>query len=509
MKHFTYSLLFILSSLITVGCQKDYEERLKDLETRVSRLEDICDQMNANISALQAIVTAQQNQITISKVEQLSDGYIIHFSDGTAATIKNGKDGVNGQGGEIPLISVKQDVDGIYYWTLDGEWLRDENGNKVRAQGNTGDKGEHGETGATGITPQLKIEDNYWFVSYDYGETWSQLGKATGEDGKDGADSIFKSVTEDDGNVYFTMADDTVITIPKGDNNDFAISFDTTEIIVINGGETKTIAYKITGATENTIVKAIAQDGWKAKINKTSISDGSVEITAPEQLVNSEILVFANDGSYRTVMTVIRCSEKMVLIVPDTTFDIGIEGGTEEVTLTTNLDYSVDIPENAESWIALIETRATRDETLVFNISANEGPSRFATVSLKNEYEETVQTIVFRQAGSGTEVHVETKGGLEAALAGYDYANIESLKITGVLNDIDFLFIRNQMPDLRHLDLAEVGITALPEKVFNNSENVTDIILPNALTLISAEMFRESRLESVTISANVEITIVR
>lgn len=505
MKSFIYSLLFILSSLITVGCQKDYEERLKDLENRVSRLEDICDQMNANISALRTIVTAQQNQITISKVEQLSDGYIIHFSDGTFATIKNGKDGVNGQGGEIPLISVKQDVDGIYYWTLDGEWLRDENGNKVRAQGNTGDKGEQGETGATGITPQLKIEDNYWFVSYNYGKTWSQLGKATGEDGKDGANNIFKSVTEDDGNVYFTMTDDTVITIPKGDNNDFAISFDTTEITVINGGERKTIAYKITGATENTVVKAIAQDGWKVKINKTSISDGTVEITAPEQLVNSEILVFANDGSYRTVMTVIRCSEKMVLIVPDTTFDIGIEGGTEEVTLTTNLDYSVDIPENAKSWIALIETRATRDETLIFNISANEGPSRFTTVSLKNEYEETVQTIVFRQAGNGTEVHVETKGGLEAALAGYDYANIESLKITGVLNDIDFLFMRNQMPNLRHLDLAEVAITVLPEKAFYKSENVTDIILPNALTLISTEMFRESRLKSVTISANVEI----
>lgn len=44
----------------------------------------------------------------------------------------------------------------------------------------------------------------------------------------------------------------------------------------------------------------------------------------------------------------------MVLIVPDTTFDTGIEGGTEEVALTTNLDCSVDIPENVKSWFALI-----------------------------------------------------------------------------------------------------------------------------------------------------------
>ena len=55
------------------------------------------------------------------------------------------------------------------------------------------------------------------------------MGKATGEDGKDGAngtdgedgsdavapDSIFKSVTEDDTYVYFTLSDDTVITVPK------------------------------------------------------------------------------------------------------------------------------------------------------------------------------------------------------------------------------------------------------------------------------------------------------
>ena len=230
MKHFTYTFLVILIGLIATGCTDELNERLENLENRVAQLEEVCNVTNTNLSALQAIVTAMLNQISITEVEQLSDGYKIHFSDGTIATIRNGKDIDS-----VPIFGVRKDTDGVYYWTLDGEWLRDESGNKVRAQGNTGDKGEQGETGATGITPQLKIEDNYWFVSYNYGETWSQLGKATGEDGKDGANSIFKSVTEDDGNVYFTMTDDTVITIPKGDNNDFAISFDTTEITVING----------------------------------------------------------------------------------------------------------------------------------------------------------------------------------------------------------------------------------------------------------------------------------
>ena len=51
--------------------------------------------------------------------------------------------------------------------------------------------------------------------------------------------------------------------------------------------------------------------------------------------------------------------------------------------------------------------------------------------------------------GMCTEIHVETKGELENELADYDYANIESLKITGVLNDVDFLFIYRMMPNLK------------------------------------------------------------
>ncbi len=201
--------LLVILSIITIGCQEDYDERLEDLEDRVSKLEEICKETNANLAALQTIVTALQEQISITQVEQLSDGYTIHFSDGTSATIKDGKDTDS-----VPVFGVKKDVDGIYYWTLDGEWLKDEKGNKVRAQG---DKGEQGETGSAGITPQLKIENDYWFVSYDNGETWSQLGKAIGENG---SDCIFKSVLEDEDNVYFILSDDTIIAIPKINKGD-------------------------------------------------------------------------------------------------------------------------------------------------------------------------------------------------------------------------------------------------------------------------------------------------
>ena len=523
-------LSLVFCGLLLFGCSDKYDDSalrndLNDLENRVAKLEELCKQMNTNISSLQKIVEALQDNLSISKVEQISDGYIIHFSDGSTATIKNGKNSE-----DAPIIGVKKDTDGIYYWTLDGEWLTDEKGNKVKAQGTDGKDGVDGEDGndgvdgedgvdgtngkdgKDGITPQLKIENGRWMLSMDNGKTWTDIGQATGADGtdgedgvdgKDGTNGIFKSVTEDNDNVYFTLEDDSVITIPKSDNSKFAIAFDTTDIAILNGGESKTISYTITDATENTVVKAIAQDGWKVKVNATSTDKGTITITAPNPIVESEILVFANDGSYRTVMVSLNCMQGQINIA-DNSIDATPAGGTQEIKLTTNLDYTVEIPDNAKSWLSLApETRAMREDTIVFEVTANEGIQRYATVALKDEQGNILQTIIFRQLGMCTEIHVETKGELENELADYDYANIESLKITGVLNDVDFLFIYRMMPNLKNLDIAEVNITALPIQAFYKSTNVENLILPNTLITIGEEMFYQSDLRSVVIPTNV------
>ena len=519
-------LSLVFCGLLLFGCSDKYDDSalrndLNDLENRVAKLEELCKQMNTNISSLQKIVDALQDNLSISKVEQISDGYIIYFSDGSTATIKNGKDS-----GTIPIIGVKQDTDGIYYWTLDGEWLTDEKGNKVKAQGTDGKDGVDGEdgndgangedgvdgtNGKDGITPQLKIENGRWMLSMDNGKTWTDIGQATGADGtdgedgvdgKDGTNGIFKSVREDDDNVYFTLEDDSIITIPKSDNSEFAIAFDTTDIAILNGGESKTISYTITSATKNTVVKAIAQDGWKVKVNAPSTDKGTITITAPNPIVESEILVFANDGSYRTVMVSLNCMQGQINIA-DNSIDATPAGGTQEIKLTTNLDYTVEIPDNAQSWLSLApQTRALREDTIVFEVTANEGIQRFATVALKDEQGNTLQTIIFRQLGTCTEIHVETKGELENVLADYDYANIESLKIIGVLNDVDFLFIYRMMPNLKNLDIAEVNITALPIQAFYKSTNVENLILPNTLITIGEEMFYQSKLKTVVIPAN-------
>lgn len=173
-------------------------------------LKILCNQINTNLSSLQTIVTTLQNNDYITNVSPVEKdgkiiGYTISFAINEPIIIYNGKDvESSGNTGNTPSISIKKDEDGNYYWTLDGDYIMVD-GQKVQAQGSNG---------TDGITPQLKIEDDYWYVSYDKGTNWEKLGKAKGEDGK-GGDSIFTNVTQDQNNVYFTLTDGTVITISK------------------------------------------------------------------------------------------------------------------------------------------------------------------------------------------------------------------------------------------------------------------------------------------------------
>lgn len=381
----------LLFSLIAfaIGCSK-YDDSaiqgdLNNLKDRVSKLEALCSTLNTNLASLTTIVDALQKQVTILQVEPLTNGYKIHFSDGNIVTIQNGKNS-----GDAPDIGVKQDTDGIYYWMHNGEWLTDEQDKKIQAQG------------TNGTTPQLKIENNDWYLSYDNGDTWTQLGKATGEngkDGEDGTDCIFKSVTEDTNNVYFQLTDDTQIIIPKSESSKFSIIFDNTDIAILNAGETKTVSYTITNATDATIVKTISQNGWQASVHPISTSAGTITLTAPNPITESEILVFANDGSYRTAMASLNCMQGQIIIA-DNSFNVDINGGIQDVHLLTNINYTIDIPDDAKSWISVIETRAMREETISFQIEKNEREPRFATIILRDDLKQPAQTIIFNQTSN-------------------------------------------------------------------------------------------------------------
>ena len=249
-----FALVVSVLALVVASCSYDDTaiwDKVNGLEDRVAKLEELCKKANSDIQALQTIVEAlQQNDYVVSVAPVIEGGktvgYTITFAKSGEVTIYNGKDGkdgadgkdgVDGDGGYIPNIGVKKDVDGIYYWTLDGEWLLDESGNKVPAQGEQGADGAQGEQGQPGedgqdgqdgqdgkdgkdgVTPKLKIENDYWYVSYDNGATWSVVGKATAE-GTSAGDSIFERVEVENDCVIFYLTDGSSFTLPISNQTD-------------------------------------------------------------------------------------------------------------------------------------------------------------------------------------------------------------------------------------------------------------------------------------------------
>lgn len=195
--------IFVISTIL-LGCDKYDDSALKsdidDLKSRVAALEQRCKNMNENLSSLQAIVDAIQKQDGIVSVVDLQDGqgYSVKFVSGKVIYLYNGK---SGEDGVTPKISVRQDSDGLYYWIVNGEWLLVD-GKKVRADGHDGLNGKDGQDA---ITPQFKIEDRFWYISYDNGKSWTELGKAVGDDGdngqngKDGQDAVTPQFKIEDG----------------------------------------------------------------------------------------------------------------------------------------------------------------------------------------------------------------------------------------------------------------------------------------------------------------------
>lgn len=191
-----FVIMFVLSCFSS--CTKDYDdtmirEEIKDLTNRVLALEQWCDTANEQFLSLKAIVGVLQERDFVTNVEALSDnsGYTIYFDKANPITIlhgekgdsgSNGKDGENGKdglNGSSPQISIKKDTDENYYWVLNGNWLLDEDGNKVRVTGENGKNGvdgingENGTPGQDGYTPQISIEAGadgilYWKIDGEW-----------------------------------------------------------------------------------------------------------------------------------------------------------------------------------------------------------------------------------------------------------------------------------------------------------------------------------------------------
>ena len=277
MKRIFRTVLIALAAAAASACSMyddtEIRDRLDGIDDKIASLEETVKGINSDIDALRQIVNALQQNVTIDRVEAGTDGYVIYFSDGTTAVITNGKDGAN-----APVISVaKDETDGLWYWTIDGEWLVVD-GQRIRAQGIDGEDGKPGEDA---IAPQVRInpDTRMWEISVDGGLTWESTGViAEGQDGTGGSGIIVDvDYTSDAYNVIFTLADGMQISVPKTISVEFDIeglSPDGVESIAY--GKSKTYNVRISGMLNYIVNKP---DGWRVSLSMAE--DTTLTVTAP------------------------------------------------------------------------------------------------------------------------------------------------------------------------------------------------------------------------------------
>ena len=295
-------ILFVAAAmLIPSACSHD-DSDLGEIVDGIENLESASTQMNAEIKALRSIIEALQNNITIASVALTADGYTIVFSDGTEAAIANGIDGAS-----TPEISVRKADDGLYYWTIGGEWLIAD-GEKVCVTA---------VDGSDAVTPQVRIDPatREWEISTDGGVAWISTGiSAKGEKGE----SIFADVdTSDPVYVVFTLADGTEFRVPRYVASDPV--FDVQEADgtqVIHCGESKSYMVETADIASYTIN---TPDGWNA-----SFADNTLTITAPseadtsaEQEGSVDITVVSASGISITVTISVATYERRILTFED------------------------------------------------------------------------------------------------------------------------------------------------------------------------------------------------
>ena len=508
-------------------------ERVDNLEGRLAKLEEQCKQINANINSLQIIVNALKEANHITSISNLVEngveiGYKIEFAKSDPIHIYHGKagaDGARGEDGYTPLIGVKKDKDGIYYWTLDGNWLTDNDGNKVRAQGldgkdgyngkdgkdgedgkdgkdgedgkdgkdgkdgyngSDGKDGKDGYNGKNGVTPKLRIKDGNWEVSYNNGVSWETLGSATGGV----VPCPIKSVEVKGRYVLFTLNSGDKIKIPL--YNAITIKFEETTIGMKASSQID-LLYTLTGG-DNVKVSAIGE-GVRTSVDESA---KKLTITTDVNFTGGKVLVHATDGNNVATVELTIVKEVLTYIEYGAMEELSCEGafgGTDVEFVKEKSTFSASDEKGKWAFkgsIKRVESSAFNGKKSLRSIILPEGITVINNGAFLNSGLEAI-TLPESLEGIGQSVFLGTQL-KEITIP----ANVVGLG-TSAFEGSD----AGTMP-LEKVIFKGSKIMGIEPYTFKNCVNLKEITLPESLTIIAYDAFLGcSSLTKVVIPDNV------
>ena len=371
--------LFLPVLLVFSGCTQEIESRLTDVEKRLAKVEEQIKELNSQVSLIQNLINGKY---FIQNAVDLPDGsgykLILVDKDGNTLekTVLCGTDGADGKDGVTPAVSVRQDTDGNYYWTLNGDWLLVD-GKKVRANGADGSDGKDAPL------TQFKVDNGKWYAKVGDGE-WTCVGEAVTE--------VTGPIVSVDASkpdvVLITLSDNTVLELPKASVTvKLQILVDDTVFQNMTAGQTKSAPYEvIVPAGVTYTLDSYEPESWKVTISKPQGNKANVTITVPADAKSAKVLLIANGSDGSSFAKVLH---------------VNVEGGEEEdpVELEEIVDEtsgSYDLPAGATEVVISAPWITLSGNQLL--IGANDTyDSRTATVSFKVGDKTYVLTVIQAQ----------------------------------------------------------------------------------------------------------------
>ena len=515
--------LLLLAALTFAACKYDDSalweqvnqntEELAAQAARIAALEAWQAETNTNIEALQTLLSTTDYITAVTPVvkDGVEVGFTISFLNTPSITIYHGAKGDKGDTGDTPQIGAAQDDDGNWYWTLNGEFLTDTDGNPIRANGTQGEQGPAGDDAplpqlATGtkLTEQgvntdsqnEDIEPDAIYLSVDGGQTWTRVSGAKGEQGDTGAtgpkgDSFFKGIdTTHADYVTFTLADGSIFQVPR---TSISLSFDP-ESLSLHYDKKATIQCTAEGSADFTPdnLFIVAPEGWTVDITQTRATSTkfTLNVTAP-----ADIRSGAGTGE--------------ILVILD-----NMKGSTTIERIPVNCPWVTLEKVNASGELAsLIGSR-----TDLISITVKSGTLNDADWNAIRQNEWALQTLNLKGATYNTDNLSQYVSGLYDDFvplttvklphgvtglgehAFWDCQNLTSIELPDGLTNIG----RMALSDCQNLTSVNIpdGVTSIESAAFNGCYSLTSIDLPTSVESIGSQAFSScKKLASVTCRA--------
>lgn len=274
MKLYKSLLLGLLMCGFSACDTTDLERDINSLKDRVEDYEAQVQKLNDDMNIIRVLLDGNK---TITSYSFDGANYTLTLSNGETLTLTQGVVGAN-----YPSITIGEN----------GNWVIAGTDSGVRAEAKDGEDAPY--------TPQFKIENENWWVSYDGGVTWTDLGvKATGTAS---GTSPISGVAASDNSITITLSDGTPYTIPVVKDLVCEIiepALADGEMWYIGTGDA-TLQVRV-NIQSGDIIRAIVPADWEAEVPDYSGLSGEktleVKVTPPSGASKCVVTMEVNRGA--------------------------------------------------------------------------------------------------------------------------------------------------------------------------------------------------------------------